>query len=57
MFHEIHGQICSAVIQAIKKKVKSQRYCTPRKIQNGKSLNKWQNKMIKHIKRMDNISV
>ena len=35
-------------------KVKLQKYWTPRKIQNGKSLIKWQNQKHKHIKRMDN---
>ena len=36
------------------KKVKSQKYWTPRKIQNGKSLIKRQNQKRKHIKLMDN---
>ena len=30
------------------------KYRTPRKIQNGKCLMKWQNQKLKHIKRMDN---
>ena len=40
------------VISWSKTKVKSQKYWTPRKIQNGKFLIKWQNQMIKHIKRI-----
>ena len=35
-------------------KVKSQKNWTPRKIQNGKFLLKWQNQKLKHIKWMDN---
>ena len=35
-------------------KVKSQKYWFPMKFQNRKSLIKWQNHRIKHIKRMDN---
>ena len=35
-------------------KEKSQKYWTPRNIQNGKFLIKRQNQMIKQIKRMDN---
>ena len=35
------------------KKVKSQKCWTPSKIQNGKSLIKWQNQKLNHIKRKD----
>ena len=34
-------------------KVESQKYWTPRKIQKGKSIIKWENQKLKHIKRMD----
>ena len=37
-------------------KVKSQKYRTSTKIQKGKSLIKWQNQKLKHIKRIDNSS-
>ena len=35
-------------------KVQEQKYRTPRKIQNRKSLIKWQNQQLKGIKRMEN---
>ena len=37
-----------------RKKVKQQKCRTPRKIQNGKFLIKWQNQNLKHIERMQN---
>ena len=38
----------------VEKKVKSQKYLTSRKIQNSKSLLKWQNIKHKHMKRIVN---
>ena len=35
-------------------KVTSQKYWAPNKDQNGKSLIKWQNQNLKHVKRIDN---
>ena len=47
-------QLQCAVVFKNTKSVMQKNVKTPRKIQKGKSLIKWQNQKLKHIKRMDN---